>query len=422
MGRPNAPQVSVPYRDDDTASTSSAVPLQEHIFTDEDAPPAYTDNPRSVGSVRRPRRIDSDEAPPSAQAQGNLSLVSKVHEDSKGSIITYVSNIVCSDPERCQWLAEYEVEKAPKPMIRLIGSHMETRQRDKKEEKERVTDFDINVPLHALLERSWKRSKTVESTQKTYRGGIAKRVDPRMNAHPEAAEMAPSLKEWCHRFCASSASTKTFTISRNVTGIDQSLLTQQMTEVIRRTNYRGNINITYPVRYRRTVFMSDHWINRYRHNNFIWWTCVILQLWIFTWPLLWFMTKRWEVYSVEWPCEIYKSADQLWYISYKTAPHRAIDGQTPNMDNVRPARMSELGLVQQWELAVQIAAEGKKRGDLTDADRETARAIEERSRQRRADNTIIQDSGFLAAASGVLGGVQDIMRQSQTLRGWGGDC
>lgn len=215
-----------------------------------------------------------------------------------------------------------------------------------------------------------------------------------------------------------------FAISRNVTGIDHDVLTQRMKDVIRGINYRGHISITYPVKKRATVFMSDHWINRYRHNKFIWWACVILQLWIFTWPLLWFMTKRWEVFSVEWPCEIYESSDRMWHISYKTVPHQALEGQTPNEENVRPTHMSELYWVKQWRLAVQIAAESKKRGDLTDADRARADAIEERSRwQRQTDGTItIQDNGFLAAASGLLGGVQDIRGNSQTLRGWGGDC
>ncbi|KAL9031326.1 MAG: hypothetical protein Q9196_000650 [Gyalolechia fulgens] len=422
MGRVKTPQVSVLYRDDDAASTSSAVPLQDHAYADVENPPAYTDDPNSVKSHPG---IESDGAYVSTQAPGRESILlePKIHEDSKGSITTYISKGLCADPESCQWFAQWQAGRAPKPMVRVVGSHVETRKRDKKEEKERVTDFDIKAPLHALLEPTWVSSKTVENVQKTYRGGIVKRVDPRMKAHPEAAATAPSLKEWCHRFCASSAGAKSFTISRKVTGIDHSILTQQMTEIIRSTNYRGHISITYPVGSRATVIMSDHWINRYRHNKFIWWACVILQLWILTWPLLWFMTKRWEVFSVEWPCRIYRSPDNTWLVSYETEPDRAYEGQPPEDPNVRPAHMSELDWVNQWTLAVQLAAESKKRGILTDTDRETAAAIEERSRQRRADSSItIPDNGFLAAASGLLGGVRDIMGQSQTLRGWGGDC
>lgn len=207
MGRATTPHVSVPYRDDDTASTSSVATLEEHMFIDEEALPAYTDNPNSVDAFRR---ISSNEAPMSIEAQGGgtFALVPKIHEDSRGSIATYISDPLCSDPKKCEWLAQTEAAKPPEPMIRLVGSHTETRQRDKKEEKERVVDFDISAPLHAFLEQPWRRSKTVENAQKAYRGGIVKRVDPRTKAHPEAAQTPPSLKEWCHRFCASSASIK----------------------------------------------------------------------------------------------------------------------------------------------------------------------------------------------------------------------
>ncbi|KAL8837180.1 MAG: hypothetical protein Q9170_002642 [Blastenia crenularia] len=414
MGRAQETQASIPYRDD-AASTSSAVPLRDHVFADDEAPPAYTDDPDLVQSHQS---LEDAESATSSQAPGggSIHLEPKTHEDSRGSTATYISKLLSTDPKTCQWFVECQALRAPRPMVRVIGSHMETRQRDKKEEKQRVTDFDLKVPLGGLLEPAWARSRTVHNAQKTYRGGIFKQVDPRMTSLTEAAETPPSLKEWCHRFCASSASTKSFTISRNVTEIEHHILTQQMTGILRGTNYRGHISITFPVNSRATVIVSDNWINRYRHNKFVWWVCVILQLWIFTWPLLFFMTKRWEVYSVKWPCRIHQRFDGSWPNSHKTAPNMICEGQPTKDPRIQIAHMSEADWAQQWKLAVQFAAESKKVGILTDADRRLA--IEVQDRQRLVS---IQDNGLLVAATGLLSGVQGLMSNPQNLQGWGGD-
>ncbi|KAL8925401.1 MAG: hypothetical protein Q9208_003493 [Pyrenodesmia sp. 3 TL-2023] len=213
MGRPKDSQGLAPYRDDDTASTSSAVPLQDQIFADDEAPPAYTDDPdvsrgRASGATRAPIKITNRgaEVPPIEPSESDSTVV--VSKDTKGSVITYFSKAASSDPQKCQYLIEDEVQRSPRPMVRVLGTHLVTRQRDKKEEKERVTDFDISAPLGGLLAPWWSRSMLAENVQKTYRGGKLKQVDPRVKAHPEDAYPPPSLKEWCHRFCASSSAAK----------------------------------------------------------------------------------------------------------------------------------------------------------------------------------------------------------------------
>lgn len=215
-----------------------------------------------------------------------------------------------------------------------------------------------------------------------------------------------------------------FTISRRVTMVEYGTLTRQLTEALRTTNYRGDISITYPVRSRATVIMSDHWLNRYRHNKYIWWTCVLLQLWIFTWPLLWVMTKRWEVFFVNWPSRIYRNTDGTWPTAHDEDTEWVHEGHPTDSGNVRVANMTERDLVEYWRLAIQMAAESRKRGTLTDADRRITQAIEERASQRRGgDNFAVGNSNaFLASATGLLSGVQEVMTRSQTLRGWGGDC
>ncbi|KAL8861551.1 MAG: hypothetical protein Q9178_002075 [Gyalolechia marmorata] len=225
MGRVKESRQPSGDRDDDAASTSSAFTLQDQDYANE-VPPAYTDDPEPVKSHdhgdqatdmqrkgvggRAPRRLIEDGNP-----EDELDLlpahqrwkVSK-NEDAKGSTTTYISETLSSDPAVCQAFIETAIQVPIQPFVRLVGTHTETRRRDKKDETTRVTDFDVSVPLETLIVKSWTRTRIVENSQKAYRGGIRKQLDPRVKAHLEAAATKPSLQEWCHRFCASSASAK----------------------------------------------------------------------------------------------------------------------------------------------------------------------------------------------------------------------
>ncbi|KAL8658599.1 MAG: hypothetical protein Q9226_000889 [Calogaya cf. arnoldii] len=235
MGKPKEsrqPPGLAGYRDDDTASTSSAVPLQDQAYAD-DVPPAYTDQAdlvdsddhgdngntvrKGVGGGPPGRFIEDHDVQPDpvcAELQERNRLLSDVqwtfsaNEDAKGSTNTYISKTLSSDPTICQAFIETQAQIQIQPAVRLVGTHTETRRRDKKDETTHVTDFDFTVPLSSLFAREWARTNIVENSQKAYRGGIRKQLDPRVKAHSEAAATTPSLQEWCHRFCASSASAK----------------------------------------------------------------------------------------------------------------------------------------------------------------------------------------------------------------------
>ncbi|KAL8658600.1 MAG: hypothetical protein Q9226_000890 [Calogaya cf. arnoldii] len=83
--------------------------------------------------------------------------------------------------------------------------------------------------------------------------------------------------------------------------------------------------------------------------------------------------------------------------------------------------MTEEEWVEEWRLAVQLASESKKRGALNAADRRIAQEVEARSRQGQASRSAGRDAGFMAAAAGLLSGVQGFMGQSRMAAGWGGD-
>ena len=212
MGRADSPPLV--YQDDAyAASASSAISLQDHNYGFEDeGPPAYSDLPETGQGNND--AVDLPQFHPCHPNDPELSSVydhvsrSRVVKGYKGSTTTLLSQTLTSDPKELQRLLRSETSYRPDPLVRMVGTHTETRYREKKEEKVQVTDFDITLSMQDLLSPVWRRSRVAENAQKTYRGGVIKGTDPRIKAHPEATHLVPSLEEWCHRFCASSAGVK----------------------------------------------------------------------------------------------------------------------------------------------------------------------------------------------------------------------
>ena len=151
---------------------------------------------------------------------------------------------------------------------------------------------------------------------------------------------------------------------------------------------------------------------------------MLLQLWIFTWPILWILTKRWEILEVQWPTQVQKQPDGSWPVTDESQPHVMNDGYPTSNPDVRNAGINEADWARQWTLAVQLAAEGRRTCTLTDTDRTTAAAIVERLRQRATQDAFGTNprNDFVGAAAGLLREVGGIMREQHTLSGWGGDC
>ena len=225
-----------------------------------------------------------------------------------------------------------------------------------------------------------------------------------------------------------------FTITRRITDRDDGYLVAALTSLLRTTNYRGHINIKFPVEDRATIVMSDHFINRHRCNVYVWWICVILQLWIFTWPVLWLMTKRWEVLSARWTCAVQavgfpgrpiQQTDEPGWLLVEDVPLSDIEQRTGESEvqfKQRTTGITEQNWVEAWKRTIIAGAEGRKQQELTFADSIEERAVAERIGERgreqaRNDN----QGGFLGAATDLIRGVSDVLRDAEMSRGWGGD-
>ncbi|KAF5024478.1 hypothetical protein F66182_3418 [Fusarium sp. NRRL 66182] len=197
----------------------------------------------------------------------------------------------------------------PSPYIHIVGTHKETkRDKDGKSTREEVTDFRIMVSLQNYLWPGFNPNgpnemslTTAESGEKTYRGTVFKKRAPGAKGDIEVGHSKPDLREWCHRYCAKAKATRVFRLSRTVTGMDEELLRSRLAGLIRSANYKGKIAIEFPVADRAVDIYSSSRLNTWRLTTWIQWLFYLTFLWIFSWPLLFFTTKRYDVVRAEWP-------------------------------------------------------------------------------------------------------------------------
>lgn len=240
----------------------------------------------------------------------------------------------------------------PNPMVYIMGTHQETtrhRTSDKREKKT-VTDFRIAISLQQYLgneftsgRASSMRLETVQNGEKTYRGTVFKTRAPGATQDIEVGTPPPTLKEWCHRYCASSSMLRIFRLQRPVTGLDKSYLKDHIHGLIRATNYRGFVSVTFPVEEKNIDIYSSSRINELRITTWVRWVFYLTFLWIFSWPALFFATKRYSVVRAEWPFSTVNSqgikeyatiSEQQWFEKWKVSIRRLVLSQYEGEANV----------------------------------------------------------------------------------------
>jgi hypothetical protein len=124
-----------------------------------------------------------------------------------------------------------------------------------------------------------------------------------------------------------------FRLRRTVPGLDQQYLKNRLEGVIAATNYRGNVQITFPMEDRNVDIYTCNTINRWRLKTWICWLFYLTFLWLFTWPALFFMTKRYAVVRAEWPWSITDAngrktyttvSEEQWFEKWNVAVRRLV--------------------------------------------------------------------------------------------------
>ncbi|KAI2602188.1 hypothetical protein GGR54DRAFT_625251 [Hypoxylon sp. NC1633] len=286
----------------------------------------------------------------------------------------------------------------PRPYIKLRGTHTETTRDSKgKTEKNTITDFDVSVELTPYLfsdaqyRRSWTCLRTVDNSEKTRRGTILKKRAPGSNQNIEVGgDPKPTLQEWCHRYAASRAGLKAFTLHRRIIGFDEEGVKQRLRTLVNDTNYRGHLKVELVTQDSLAEVYNEAMINRWRLTSWIQMLFTFTLLFIFSWPYLWLRTKRWEVAVAEWPYSRMAEGSAKEYVSIS-------EDQWYNL----------------WGRAICKAVLEKRQKVLDQSD---LRRAEEAEPSFNSGNPSVD------GALGLFRAGVNAMNEANRYLGWGGDC
>ncbi|CAK7221250.1 hypothetical protein SBRCBS47491_004464 [Sporothrix bragantina] len=446
--RPDADAVSLHSTHADSGfggSSSSAAASNRHaafldadddapeLFLDsDDLPPLYTDVVNEDGEPAE----DGLQAPGQVQGQGQ---VQREHQGQRASgpnnapgmhRFMYPINAP-SEPQKWRYdmmprlgngsardnarLLAHMVEEwaaiPPRPYVQLRGTHNQTVDKDGKKETREVVDFDLKVELTPYLYsdartyESWREISSPANNSKARRGTVFKCKAPIATGPPRLtddeeqqqalsageSDETPNYKDWCQRYIEDPSKLRAFQLERRMTGFDYKRVRSMLETLVRRTNYHGGLQISFPTEEVGQVFYSDHRFNRWRVNKWIQALCVLTLTIIFTWPYLFFATKRYEVITVNWPFSRTDLEGQKDYVSLT-------EDQWYNM----------------WARAINNAVLGKRQGTL---DQEDLRQAEGSAPNFEPTGNTTVDGALGFVRAGI-----NAMNQVNRQRGWGNNC
>jgi hypothetical protein len=338
MGRVTQPPA---YRDDPDAVSLHTTPDD---YTYDDAPeisglpPSYADSEGESTSAAQVAPIRH--VPPPTTRTNHDSPSFKNGKPVVCSTQDIMDPLLDTDPLMLEQTIQNYAKTAPTPFVYIMGTHKETVKNGDKKETKHITDFRIVISLTRYLHKDFDPQNTssmalvtVEPGEKTHRGTILKCRAPGAKQDIEVGSAKSTLTEWCHRYCASPRMLRVFRLRRTVPGLDQQYLKNRLEGVIAATNYRGNVQITFPMEDSNVDIYTSNTINRWRLQTWICWLFYLSFLWLFTWPVLFFMTKRYAVVRAEWPWSITDAngrktyttvSEEQWFEKWNVAVRRLV--------------------------------------------------------------------------------------------------
>lgn len=160
--------------------------------------------------------------------------------------------------------------------------------------------------------------------------------------------------------------------------------------MIRNTNYRGQLQISFPVDNPGLEIYSYHWVNKARNNMIAIILSVITAIILIIWPVISLMTKRYEVVKTVW-----------WFSKVD------IEGRTVY------ATLSETAWFNRWSQCIEKNALRNRQGLLTEED---LTRVDEPVPEVNSGNS------YLDAAASLVGAGVHAYREVNRQVGWGYDC
>jgi hypothetical protein len=266
------------FRDSDCAGPSSSAPVLLDVDPSAVAEelPAYSEDPTYLG-----------EEPPAFST-----YAAQQHVIGNGQVISHDLHLNSDVEALYQWLHSC-AQTEPRPLLAIEGWH---RKRKSKGGHRHVTDFYLTFDLSSFLKEGYELHPAAP-LQRRRRGTRAKR-----EATDGEVEAAIDVRGWCDAYIRNPARLKEFMLHKRLEGLDQEMIQTYVTRLVRSTNYRGRVEIRFPMQKRSVVLSPDNWVCRVRYG---WarWLFYLSFLWILTWPVLLVFTKRWDVVDAFYQCE-----------------------------------------------------------------------------------------------------------------------
>lgn len=304
-------------------------------FNDNDLPPLYADHELDAPA--------QDDALNPLIPGGTAGLkVQPFAQDKHRGVEYYLDRRLDTDPVFLRQHLDHLAVIPPRPHVHIRGTHHENvRKADGRHERRDVVDFDIHIELTHLLyddiqaQRPFHRETvTAGNFEKVRRGTIFATRAPGYGGSGLAEDGTPDLDDWCFRFCTSRSGLRNFVLEREVQGYDFELIRRKLEALIRGTNYRGRLHVTFPVQNGRVEVYNECMTNRWRLTKWIEMLFVFTLFFLFSWPWLFFRTARWEVVNVQWRMSAVDQAgrkryagglsEERWYNMWARAIHKAV--------------------------------------------------------------------------------------------------
>lgn len=310
-----------------------------------------------------------------------------------------------TDSTQLYQMIKSQARYPPSLFVQIYGSHTETRRNGNKETKDKVVDFIVKVNLtHLLGKLGSGEIELLPDNKRGYRGTRIPRMKPTVgDSLDEEAGRMDELKLWCEKYVQDPAKVKSFLLKRKIINHDQKKLEQLLRSAIAETNYRGHVSVQFPTMYDQLIVYSPGKLNEWRITVWIRWVFYCTFMWLFAWPLLFFLTARYSVVKVIFPYA---------------------DTQDSNDPERRPTVMSEVDWFFMWQSAIKRAALARmqcKDGALDEAYRIATEQADRRGQQQGRPEIPRTGNSFADGAIGLLGQGLRVAEQFSEVRGWGGD-
>lgn len=370
----------------------------DHALPDgaDDLPPLYDDLSEAGGSTSQSAPLlPSYSSPDNTGGVTASSLQPFRHDDTRAY---YLDARLDNDPEHLESQVREWAARPPRPFVRAYGYHNEPRRnKDGKTESRKITDFDVQVEVtpylyaDAAARQSWRELRTVGNDDQARRGTVFRcRAACCGTGSIQLGQLeTPSLTQWCHMYCASHSGLKSFVLRRRVLGFDEDAVKERVACMVRDTNYKGHLQVSFLLRDETVEIWNDCRVNRWRLTKWICMLFYVSMLWLLTWPYLFCRTKKFETVTADW----YFSKD---------------DGE----GRKRYVSLSESQWYNLWGRALAKAVLSKRQGTLNQQDLLAAEG---------ADSTFTTGNATVDGALSVLRAGVGAMNEVNRHLGWGQD-